>query len=79
MFWDGVQPLVWLFGLLVARADFPVLLIRFPGETAHSLLILLELDFMVEGDTWSVEMLVVCLMGVSFGLPYFSDGCLTGM
>ena len=25
----------WLFGLLVARADFPVLLIRFPGETAH--------------------------------------------
>ena len=24
---------MWLFGLLVARADFPVLLIRFPGET----------------------------------------------
>ena len=34
---------------------------------------------MVEGDAWSVEMVVVCLMGVPFGLPYFSVGCLAGM
>ena len=68
-----------MFGLLVARADFPVLLIRSPARLTHGFLFLLELDFVVEGDAWSVEMFVGRLMGVPFGLPYFSVGRLAEM
>ena len=51
-------------------------MIRSSVRLTHGFLFLLELDFVVEGDAWSVEMVVVCLMGVPFGLPYFSVVCL---
>ena len=68
-----------LFGLLVARADFPVLLIRSPVGLTHGFLFLLELDLAVEDDVWSLEMFVVRLVGVPISLPYFSVVCFVGM
>ena len=59
---------IWgLFGLLGARTDFPVLLIRSPARLTHGFLFLLELDLAVEDDVWSLEMFVVRLVDVPIG------------
>ena len=59
---------IWgLFGLLGARTDFPVLLIRSPARLTHGFLFLLELDLAVEDDVWSLEMSVVRLVDVPIG------------